>query len=662
MTTTLFGVSKTASLELDAQGLRVSRERVAEITVGGTTLRAATLDQEASRATGLRDGLSANDVLAASEELSLSRNAGLASRLSGVIGELGLERVFTASDQTATVDARTQRVSEGMRAAAPAQAAELTPEMQVRGLLRAPFLWEAQMTYQNAATGFSSQAAKTGAAVEARLTEQGNVGLDDESLAMSYGGGGASGYRGDGTNFGWGLGYGYASLSFDPWALTMSRRGTVETGAGDDKLAITRAMQVLAGDGDNVLALVSVREAQAGKGDDAIAANDVGTLDAGDGDNSIEALDAGAILTGGGRDRVTATNANAIDAGAGDDTIDATRVGLVLGGAGNDTISLREATALYRRGDGNDTIRAGADAAVSFADISRDQVDVTRETGEDGRVRAVIVALKDGSGSVRIEPGARGAEDAVLRFADGAELPLAALENSAAQAQATRAAYDTRLDILRTARESDAPARAAQAKALAERAQTVQPELERRALSWLATAVEETDLRGADSLRIVTTASITYRVTTAQRAQQADLQAAARRALDDARRASNDAQRASISIVATPQATWLDVVRQSSTLEVVVRPQAGDTRMTAFFIGDMQGRSGFLFVNRGNDRARALLTEGANGWREPKLWYDDRTQVPWKALMSAVGEMIALQSGAAAAFAGAGSPRTLTAR
>lgn len=644
MTNSLFGLSKTASLDADAQGLRLSRERVAEITVGGVALRAATLDQETSTAK-LGDGISAADVLAASEDVSLSRNAGLASRLGNLIGQLGLERVFTASDQSVAIGGRAQRVSEGMRAAGAAQETELTPEMQVRGLLRAPFLWEAQMTYENAGTGASMQAAYTGAAVETRLNDRGNIGLDDESLAMSYGtGGGSLGYRGDGANFAWGLGYGYASLSFDPWALTMSRRGAIETGAGDDRLAISRSMQVLAGDGDNVLALVSVREAQAGKGDDTIAANDVGTLDAGDGDNTIEALDAGAILSGRGRDKVSATNAAAIDVGAGDDMIDATRVGLVIGGAGNDTITLREATALYRRGDGNDTIKAGVGAAISFADISRDQVNIARELGADGRVTALTIALKDGSGSVRIETGERGAEDAVLRFADGQALKLADLDGARAQAQATRSAYADRREILVEARAATVEARGTMAQAIDDRAQAAAPGLEKRALSWLATAVDESTFRGADSLRMVTTSSMAYRLTPAQRAAQAAGDAAARRILDDARRAST-------SIVSTPQATWLDAVTSSSTLNVVVRPEKDDTRMTLFFIGDVQGRSGFLFVNRGNDRARTLLTAGDNGWRDPRVWFDDRTKVPWKALMSAVGEMIALQSGAAAALA-----------
>jgi hypothetical protein len=204
--------------------------------------------------------------------------------------------------------------------------------------------------------------------------------------------------------------------------LSLSNAGHIDTWSGNDTIVASKVGHIDAGDGTNRIVAATALDVFSGRGADEIAVTDVRDVDAGDGDNRVVVQDARNLRTGAGADRIVANDVRSVDAGGGDDEIDATDVGFVVGGAGNDRISLERATALYRRGDGSDTIRAGEGAQIAFWDVKAADVNVTRVTDAQGNVTALDVALKDGSGSVRVERGPNGAEDAVLRFADGATM------------------------------------------------------------------------------------------------------------------------------------------------------------------------------------------------------------------------------------------------
>ncbi len=244
--------------------------------------------------------------------------------------------------------------------------------------------------------------------------------------------------------------------------------GHIEAFGGDDVVNATGAGQLLVGDGRNVVTVARAVAVYAGKDADRISASSVGRVDAGDGDNVMALADVGWMSSGSGRDVVAIAGANWMDTGGGDDTIDATNVQRVTAGAGNDTIkasnvgrvmaddgddtivatnvgrvtagtgndllTLARATAVYRRGDGNDTILAGHSAAISFEGIRQSDANISVERDKQGRVMAIDIALADGTGGVKIFAGPNGVGDATIRFADGTSVPYALVANAAPRA------------------------------------------------------------------------------------------------------------------------------------------------------------------------------------------------------------------------------------
>lgn len=207
--------------------------------------------------------------------------------------------------------------------------------------------------------------------------------------------------------------------------INANEAGNIHLGWGDDVVNATGTGHVYGGDGRNVMTIAHAMSVSGGKDADRISASRVGWVEAGDGDNVMALADIGWMKSGDGRDTVAVAGANRIDSGAGDDTIDAADVRQVIAGTGNDRLTLARATALYRRGDGTDTIRAGADAKVEFAGIRAADVDIKVERDQDGRATAIDVSLKDGSGGVKILAGPGGIGDATIRFADGTSVPFA---------------------------------------------------------------------------------------------------------------------------------------------------------------------------------------------------------------------------------------------
>ncbi len=201
--------------------------------------------------------------------------------------------------------------------------------------------------------------------------------------------------------------------------------GNIRAGAGNDTINATGANIVQAGDGDNVVTVARAIMIETGAGNDRISASSVSRVDAGDGDNIVAAADVERVNTGRGRDTLAVAGSTTINTGAGDDTIDATDVKVVIGGGGDDRLTLARATAIYRRGEGRDTVRAGDEVEINFHRIGADEVNVNVVRDDMGRATAIEVALKDGSGGVSIVAGPNGSGDATIRFADGTSVPYA---------------------------------------------------------------------------------------------------------------------------------------------------------------------------------------------------------------------------------------------
>lgn len=202
--------------------------------------------------------------------------------------------------------------------------------------------------------------------------------------------------------------------------------GNIDAGGGHDVINATGVNSVYAGDGNNLVTVARARSVYTGAGNDRVSVSDINSrVDVGDGDNIVAAANVTNLRSGNGRDTIAVAGAWRVETGGGDDTIDATDIAWrVEAGAGNDKLTLARAAAVYRRGDGTDTVRAGERVEIRMT-VRQDEVDTTVRRDTQGRVVAVDIALKDGSGGVSIVAGPNGSGDATIRFADGTSVPYA---------------------------------------------------------------------------------------------------------------------------------------------------------------------------------------------------------------------------------------------
>ena len=208
--------------------------------------------------------------------------------------------------------------------------------------------------------------------------------------------------------------------------------GNIDAGSGNDIINATGVNMVDAGHGDNIVTVARARSVYTGAGNDRVSVSDINShVDVGDGDNIVAAANIMNLRSGNGRDTIAVAGAWVVETGGGDDTIDATDIAWrVEAGAGNDKLTLARAAAVYRRGDGTDTVRAGERVELRMT-VRQDEVDTTVRRDAQGRVLAVDIALKDGSGGVSIVAGPSGSGDATIRFADGTSVPYALVADGA---------------------------------------------------------------------------------------------------------------------------------------------------------------------------------------------------------------------------------------
>jgi hypothetical protein len=405
-------------LTLAGSALGYESRRAVELRIGTTLLSAASA-QSGTASTRLGDATYPNP----HDEVRIGSNAGLIRFISDELFAFGAyERAFGGRGPLPPAPADAP-VPDFARRAAAAQTAATAPDRAARivrdaarvdlgggdNLVSARAVWEVSAGAGND---------RIAAAQVARL----DAGDGDNVLALAdvvdvTTGGGAD-------------------------TVVAAGAGQIRTGDGADRIAVTAGWHVGAGDGadtieatdtayvlgeggDDVLRVLDARVADGGAGADRIEAFAVRQVDGGEGDDTL-VVRGGDVANGGdGADVITGADLYAIGGGAGADTIEATGVVRVAGGAGDDLLTLRRATAAYSRGDGFDTVRAGAGAGVEFAWIRRADVEIAEIRGADGGLAAIDVRLRDGSGGVRIEAAPGGVlADATLSFRDGAAARL----------------------------------------------------------------------------------------------------------------------------------------------------------------------------------------------------------------------------------------------
>jgi hypothetical protein len=199
----------------------------------------------------------------------------------------------------------------------------------------------------------------------------------------------------------------------------------VDGGDGDDTINVRFAQYayVSGGSGDDTINAWASRYAMidAGSGDDHVRSFSSGHIDLGSGDDKIDSLWGGYVNGGSGDDLVYISRAATVDGGSGDDRLWSvgSKGAVISGGLGDDQVSIDGGTAIFNKGDGNDSIGlgpfSGEKNTIKIHGYSADDVSVVESEG------SVYLRFAGSDDSIKLK-GAIGT--ALLKFDDGTTLDL----------------------------------------------------------------------------------------------------------------------------------------------------------------------------------------------------------------------------------------------
>lgn len=203
--------------------------------------------------------------------------------------------------------------------------------------------------------------------------------------------------------------------------ITAYDHATITGGAGNDSIEAYSFANIDGGDGNDTIDVYSFGLVSGGNGNDVIESYDYATIDGGNGDDLISTYSHSLIFGGDGNDKISAYSDLTVDTGNGNDTVVAYDHGHISTGAGQDIVvtyggsshinggqgndvlistdfntydGLTADGSVLDGGDGNDYLQAGDDARLSGGAGD----DILRLTGKNA---TVVFGRGDGSDTIR---------------------------------------------------------------------------------------------------------------------------------------------------------------------------------------------------------------------------------------------------------------------
>ncbi len=138
--------------------------------------------------------------------------------------------------------------------------------------------------------------------------------------------------------------------------ITAYHHATITGGAGNDSIEAYSFANIDGGDGNDTIDVYSFGLVSGGNGNDVIDSNDYATIDGGNGDDRISTYSNSLVFGGDGNDKITAYDHLTVDAGNGNDTVFAYDHGHISTGAGNDIVVTYGGSSQIQGGQGNDVL------------------------------------------------------------------------------------------------------------------------------------------------------------------------------------------------------------------------------------------------------------------------------------------------------------------